>query len=220
MHTAIPTVIYCILHQLFEIGKYSTSHALCITYDDAVKSNQMQYYTSFQSVHTSTVGRQTLLLPTTVMLKNTRTKEEKFNINCYCLRAIRHRGRRRATFRGVLAYLQIIIQTSLGAQRTFYVRQYCVLWRLPPPPNKHSNTQRDIMYIVHSKSMIPAAMLLLGCSVIQPAVVLCWGLGYGRTVQHIQVRRGEPNARNETRGSFARASRCRGYSTLPECERG
>jgi hypothetical protein len=28
-----------------------------------------------------------------------------------------------------------------------------------------------------------------------------------------QVRRGEPNARNEIRGSFARASRCRGYIT-------
>jgi hypothetical protein len=29
----------------------------------------------------------------------------------------------------------------------------------------------------------------------------------------VQARRGEPNARNEIRGSFARASRCRGYVT-------
>jgi hypothetical protein len=36
-----------------------------------------------------------------------------------------------------------------------------------------------------------------------------WVKAYGS----IQVRRGEPNARNEIRGSFARASRCRGYIT-------
>jgi hypothetical protein len=33
------------------------------------------------------------------------------------------------------------------------------------------------------------------------------------TIRTVQVRRGEPNARNEIRGSFARASRCRGYIT-------
>jgi hypothetical protein len=38
-----------------------------------------------------------------------------------------------------------------------------------------------------------------------PEKVRCCGL---------QVRRGEPNARNEIRGSFARASRCRGYITV------
>jgi hypothetical protein len=35
----------------------------------------------------------------------------------------------------------------------------------------------------------------------------------GEDVSRGQVRRGEPNARNEIRGSFARASRCRGYIT-------
>jgi hypothetical protein len=42
----------------------------------------------------------------------------------------------------------------------------------------------------------------------------CSVLGKSRYVKRGQVRRrGEPNARNETRGSFARVSRCRGYIT-------
>jgi hypothetical protein len=73
-----------------------------------------------------------------------------------------------------------------------------------------SYTNRKDIFFLNNQKQIACVVLLLWMLVFSLVVALAVSTFEHRTVQ---VRRGEPNARNEIRGSFARASRCGGYIT-------